>query len=434
MSKLKTSRQGADPQGSAGFGPRRPWWRRRNVVLTMVAALVLAVVIWRLVSAPSGKRSAELNAVSVLTATVRQAPFTVYQSAVGTVTPLNSVTLRSRVTGRLVSIAFHGGEMVKRGTVLAQIDPQPFQIKLDSATGELARDQASSANVADTLKRYRQLLAEQSITPQQVADQQTLVSQNAANVSVAQSRLADAKLQLAYTRITAPIDGMVGLPRVDPGNVVEASDPSGITTVTQLHPISVVFAVPGDALAGLVRRLQAGDTIPVAVYLTGSETELAGGRLLAANNQIDPDTGTVKLRAEFTNAEGALFPNQFVTVKLPVQTLARAVLVPTAAIQHGTDRTFVFVVGKDHKVSIAQVKPGPADGTHTVIAEGVSPGMVVVIEGTDQLRDGMQVQPVAAPATAPRSSTTGRDGNGVSASTGTHRDDPGVRRSRRSES
>ena len=412
---------------------RGSWWRQHKVVLTVIAALVLAVVIWRLVSAPSGKRSSESNAVAVVTATVRQAPFTVYQTAVGTVTPLSSVTLRSRVTGRLVSVAFHGGEMVKRGAVLAQIDPQPFQIKLDSAAGELARDQASSANLADTLKRYRQLLAEKSITPQQVADQQTLASQNAANVSVARSRVADAKLQLAYTRITAPIDGMVGLPRVDPGNVVDASDPAGITTVTQLHPISVVFAVPGDALAGLVRRLQAGETIPVAVYLTGSETELARGRLLAANNQIDADTGTVKLKAEFTNAEGALFPNQFVTVKLPVQTLARAVLVPTAAIQQGTGSTFVFVLGKDHKVSIAQVKLGPADGTTTVVAAGISPGMAVVIEGTDQLRDGMQVQPVATPATPLRSSTADQNGKGASAYIETHEDDPNVRRADRSE-
>ena len=423
----------------------------------MLAAVILALVIWRLVSAPGGQREAQTNAVTVVTASVREGTFTKFQSAVGTVTPLSSITLRARVTGRLVSVAFHGGEMVKRGAVLAQIDPQPFQIKLDSAAGELARDQASSSNVADTLKRYRQLQAEQSITPQQVADQESLASQNSANIRVAKSRLADAQLQLDQTRITAPIDGMVGLPRVDPGNVVDASDPNGLTTVTQLHPISVVFAVPGDAMAGLVARLQAGDAIAVAVYQPGSATELARGKLLAANNQIDPDTGTVKLKAEFDNAEGALFPNQFVTVKLPVQTLARALLVPTAAIQHGADKTFVYVVGKDQRVRIAPVQTGPADDTSTVLEGGVSPGTVVVIQGADQLRDGMQVEPVAATSTTPQPAaasqpaalpqpatrsqrsttaqpaTTGQVVNRASAPSAAHGGDPGVQRAGRSE-
>lgn len=443
MNTPDASSEDPDPRSPRGLGPSHPWRRRRKFVLTIVALLVLALVVWRLVSAPGGKRSEESNIVSVVTATARQGPFTVYQSALGTVTSLGRVAVRSRITGRLVSVTFNGGELVKRGTLLATIDPQPFQIKLDSAAGELARDKASSANIADTLTRYRQLLAEKSITSQQVADQEALARKNTADVRVAQSRVADAKLQLAHTRITAPVDGMVGLPRVDPGNIVDASDPDGITTVTQLHPISVVFAVPDDALAGLVGRLQAGDTIPVTVYRPGTETRLAGGDLLAVNNEIDPDTGTVKLKAKFANTKGMLFPNQFVTVKLPVQTLSRAVIVPTAAIRHGQDRTFVFVVGKNHKISIADVKPGPSDDTSTVVESGVAAGTVVVIEGADQLGDGMRVQIVAAPAmtlsstavpsmavplTVVPSMTAGQTGKAASASAGNHAAAPDAQR------
>lgn len=405
-----------------GRDGQRSWWRR-HPALAAIALIVLALVIWRLVSAPHGQRPEESAAVAVVTATAQKAPFTVYESAVGSVTPLNEVTVRSRVTGRLASVAFTGGEMVKRGELLAQIDPRPFEISLQSAEGELARDQAASANATGTLQRYRQLLAEKSVTPQQFADQQAAAGQGAGNLQVAQSQLATAKLQLAWTRITSPIDGMVGLPQVDPGNVVSASDAQGITTVTQLRPIGVAFAVPGNAAAALVQRLQAGTAVPVAAYGSGSDKLLATGRLLGANNQIDPATGTVKLKAEFDNAAGELFPNQFVTVKLPVAHLADAVLVPAAAIQHGADGTFVYVVDKDHKAVATPVRVGPGDAATSVVESGVAPGAIVVVQGGDALRNGVKVKPVAAaesPAgtdgSAPHGSGVGGQGAGGSPS------------------
>lgn len=387
--------------------PEAPLWRRRKSVVWGIVAIVAALVIWRLLSAPFGQRSAESGTITVVTATARDAPFTVYEAAVGTVTPLNEVTVRSEVTGRLLRVLFRGGEMVKQGQLLAEIDPQPFKIGVDSAVGEVARDQAASANASDTLKRYQQLLAEKSVTPQQFANQQAAARQGAGDLQVAESRLANARLQLGRTRITAPIGGMVGLPRVDAGNVVDAADARGITTVTQLDPIGVAFAVPGDALADLAQRLQAGVAVPVSAYRSGSDAVVATGRLSAIDNHIDPDTGTVKLQASFDNGAGVLFPNQFVTVKLPVARLAHAVQVPTAAVQHGADGPLVYVVGRDHRAVATRVKLGPDDAATAVIESGLAPGAVVVVEGADQLRDGAMVKPLAE---GPPASTGQRSG------------------------
>lgn len=380
---------------SSGRDPVQPWWGRRHNILLALAALIIAVVIWRLASTPRGERDVVTPPVAVVTATVKQGPFTVFQSALGTVKPLHSVTVRSPVSGRLLSVSFSGGQMVKQGALLATVDPQPVATQLALAQGELARSQALHAQAADTLQRYQQLLTEDSMPPQRVADQKALADQQAADLRVAQSRVDDAKLQLANTRIVAPISGMVGLRRVDPGNFIQPSDAEGITTVTELHPIGVEFALPGHVLADLVKRLHAGAETAVVAYASDTDTRLANGKLQATDNQIDPDTGTVRLQAVFPNTDDNLFPNQFVSVKLAVRELDDAVLLPTAAIQHGADGPFVYVVGADQTVSIAQVELGPGDDMTSVVRTGVNVGTVVVVQGSDHLRAGLRVKPIA---------------------------------------
>jgi multidrug efflux system membrane fusion protein len=374
-------------------------------VLLLVGVVIIGAIWWSRRGPGSGKSDAD-QAVPVVTATVRHGSFVIYRSQPGTVTPANSVVVRSQVDGVLKSIAFTGGQRVKQGDLLAEIDPRAFQSQLQLATGDLASSQAKLANAQDTLKHYEVLASQESIARQRVADQRSLVRQYAAEVKSEQGRIGSASLQFANARITSPISGMVGLRRVDPGNLVGPSDARGIVVVTQSQPSKVVFSVPVSVVPRVLDRLHGGACIPVDAYGDGPDDVLGSGRLMAANNQVDPATGTVKFEAEFANTNGALLPNQFVTAKLPVEVLPQATLVPAAAIQQGAQGAFVYVIKDDKTVAVVPVKVGSGDATTTVIRSGVAPGAKVVVEGADRLRAGTTVSATMSAEPAPASAAS----------------------------
>ncbi len=348
----------------------------------------------------------------VVATAVRKGNLDIYLPALGTVTPLNSVQIHSRVDGQLMSIAFKEGQMVDKGDLLALIDPKPFEVQLELVAGQLARNEALLEGAQADLDRYRSLLSQDSIARQQVDTQESLVRQYKASVQAARGEVENAQLQLSHARITAPISGRVGFRQVGPGSIVRASDANPIVVVTQLNPISVVFPIPEDALPRVLKRLNAGERIQVDVFDRDQKVKLAGGRLLAADNQIDPATGTIKLRAEFRNNDDTLFANQFVNVRVLVETRRNALLVPTAAIQRGAAGTFVYVVKDDKTVAVVPVKISSTQGEISVIDTGVTAGAMVVTDGADSLRNGVKVElTIQVPAT-PKSETERREPTG----------------------
>jgi multidrug efflux system membrane fusion protein len=328
----------------------------------------------------------------VVAATVRKGSIDVYLNALGTVTPRNVVIVHARVDGELMRVAFKEGQIVKAGDLLAEIDPRPFQVQLTQALGQMAKDHALLKNAQLDLERYRTLLAQDSIAKQQVDTQEALVRQYEGTVQSDQGAIDNARLQLTYSRVTAPISGRVGLRQLDAGNVVHASDPNGIVVITQLQPITVLYPIPEDNVQRIMRRMATGDTVVVEAWDRDIKNKVATGKLVTIDNQIDTTTGTVKLRAEFGNEGLALFPNQFVNVQMLVETLSDAIIVPSAAIQRGSPGTFVYAVKDDLAVTVTPVKLGPVQGEITAIASGLQPGMNVVVDGADKLREGAKVE------------------------------------------
>jgi membrane fusion protein, multidrug efflux system len=316
----------------------------------------------------------------------------VVMNGLGTATPLRTVTVRSRVDGELVRVLFDEGQLVKQGQLLAEIDPRSYQVALQQAEGQRARDQALLANARVDLERYQTLFSQDSIARQQVDTQASLVRQYEAALVMDKSRVESARLQLSYTRIAAPIAGRVGLRQVDPGNIVRSGDTNGLVVITQLQPVAVIFTVPQDAMPTVMKRMQSGEKIPVEAWDREQKVKLADGALASADNQVDPATGTVKLKAQFPNDDAALFPNQFVNVRMKIDTLSGVIVVPSTAVLRGAQGLFVFVVGPEKTVSQRVVKLGPAEGNRVSVTEGLREGELVVVDGTDRLRPGGAVE------------------------------------------
>jgi multidrug efflux system membrane fusion protein len=343
---------------------------------------------------PTGTGSRENPPVSVAAATSHQGDMPIYLNGLGTVTALKTVTVHSRVDGELINVAFTEGQLVRQGDLLVEIDPRPYQVLLKQAEGALIRDKALLANAKIDLQRYQTLQEQDSIAAQQTATQLALVRQYEGTVEMDQSQVDNGNLQLTYARITAPISGRIGLRLVDQGNIVHAADVNGLVVITQLQPIAVIFTLPEDAVPAVMQRWRKEQLITVDAYDRAGNQKLASGKVLALDNQIDTTTGTLKLKAQFENVERTLFANQFVNIKMHLDTLKAVTLAPTAAIQRGAEGAFVFVIKDDNSVTTRQVKTGPIDGDLIAISEGVSPNEKLVIDGADKLREGSRVNVV----------------------------------------
>ncbi|HAA04210.1 MAG TPA: multidrug transporter subunit MdtA [Syntrophobacteraceae bacterium] len=341
-----------------------------------------------------GKQGAARSSqsVSVVALAARQGDVAVYLAGLGSVTPLNTVTVKSRVDGQLVKVHFKEGQLVNHGFLLAEIDPRPFEAQLTQAEGQMIRDQALLENARLDLQRYRVLVSQDSIAKQQLDTQEALVRQYEGAVRVDQGQIDNAKLQLTYCRITSPIEGRVGLRLVDAGNIIHTSDANGLVVITQLQPIAVVFPIPEDSLPAVLKKLSGGETLPVDAFDREQRKKLATGFLQTIDNQIDPTTGTVKLKALFPNKEQELFPNQFVNARLLLDTRRGTTVIPAAAIQRSRQGTFVYTVKEDQTVAVRPVRVGPADGDDVAIDEGLSSGELVVVEGAERLREGSRVE------------------------------------------
>lgn len=330
--------------------------------------------------------------VSVVTAAAAQGDVHVYLTGLGTVTALYTATIHTQVDGQVLQVPFKEGDVVKKGTLLVEIDPRPFEAALTQAEGQFARDKALLENARLDLKRYETLAAQDSIALQQRDTQISLVHQFEGTVKLDEGLVQSAKINLGYTRITAPFTGRIGLRLVDPGNIVHISDATGIAVITQEQPITVIFPVPEDNLPSVLRKLKAGESPQVEAFDRGQNNKIATGNLLSADNQADTTTGTVRLKAQFTNQDSALFPNQFVNARLLMETLRGVTVVPSAAIQQSPKGAYVYLVKEDRTVTLRWVKIGVYEADIVSIEQGLSPGDLVVVEGAERLKEGSSVE------------------------------------------
>ncbi|MCS3601239.1 multidrug efflux system membrane fusion protein [Buttiauxella sp. BIGb0471] len=346
---------------------------------------------------PAGSRQGMRGAlapVQAATATSESVPR--YLTGLGTITAANTVTVRSRVDGQLLAIHFQEGQQVKAGDLLAEIDPSQFKIALAQAQGQLAKDQATLANARRDLARFQQLVKTNLVSRQEMDAQQALVNESMGTIKADEAAVASAQLQLDWSRITAPIDGRVGLKQVDVGNQISSSDTAGIVVLTQTHPIDLIFTLPEGDIATVVKAQKAGATLVVEAWDRTNKLKLSSGSLLSLDNQIDVTTGTIKLKARFNNEDDALFPNQFVNARMLVDTQQNAVVIPTAALQMGNEGNFVWVLNSEDKVSKHLVTTGIQDSQKVVITAGLSAGDRVVTDGIDRLTEGAKVEVVEA--------------------------------------
>ena len=351
---------------------------------------------WLIVEPYLGTKAAKqekpgVRAIPVVTTIVQQKDMAIYINGLGTVTAFKTVTLRSRVEGELVKVAFNEGQMVREGELLMEIDRRPFDVQRQQAEGQLARDGATLKSAEITLKRYQELIASKALSPQQLDEQLALVKQTSGAIQSDQAAIENAKLQLTYCQIISPISGRIGLRLVDQGNIVRANDPSGLAVITQLQPIALIFTIPQDDIWRVQKQLGAEKPLVVDAYDRDFKTKLATGTLLAIDNQVDATTGTVRLKAQFDNEDGLLFPNQFVNARLLVDTKRDAVVVSSAAVQRGPDSNFVYIVKDDETVELRTVTISISEGAETVIESGLKPREIVVTDGVDKLQPKSKV-------------------------------------------
>lgn len=379
------------------MGRIRSWSARRlpggeRTLWVGLGLILLLVFIWAILpgkNATQGFGAGGPQPVGVAKAV--RGDITITRDALGTVTPLATVSVRPQVSGQIIRFDFHEGQMVKAGDLLAEIDPRTFQAALDQTKGQLARDSAALANAELDLKRDQALFKANAVSQQALDTQAALVKQDEGVVLADKANVEQAAINLGYTRITSPVAGRVGIRQVDVGNFVSAGQTNGIVVVTQLQPISVLFSLPEDDIGDIVSRLDSGTLMEADAYDRTQTTKLATGRLTAVDTQVDTTTGSVKMRALFNNADGILFPNQFVNIKLLVNTLHNQVVVPVSAIQLGSEGSYVFVVNAQNTVSMRTVTVGPQQGDSVSVLKGLNPGELVVTDGADRLKDGSQV-------------------------------------------
>ncbi len=373
----------------------RHWW------IWVLAASLLGVVVYVQLTKSPGQTtqgvakpgaSPAQPSVPVTAVAAKTGDIGIYLTGLGSVTPVHTVTVKSRVDGEFMKVYYKEGQIVKKGALLAEIDPRPYQAQLTQAQGQMVRDQALLRNAKTDMQRYKVLTSQDSIAEQQYATQKSLVQQLEGTVKVDQGLIDNAKLQIVYARITAPISGRLGLRIVDPGNIIHATDTTGLCVITQLEPITVIFTIPEDSLPPVLAKLRAGVRLEVDAFNREQTKKIATGHLLTVDNQIDPNSGTLRFRAEFDNKDHMLFPNQFVNARLLLDTKRGVTVVPAAAIQRSPQGTFVYLVKADQTVTVRQVKLGPSEGDETSIDSGLEPGDRVVVQGAERLREGSKVE------------------------------------------
>ncbi|WP_267371614.1 MULTISPECIES: MdtA/MuxA family multidrug efflux RND transporter periplasmic adaptor subunit [unclassified Pantoea] len=396
---------------------RHPVMKKTLIVLALIAVAAGGYYVWQRPAEPQSSQSSSpaprgkggddgarrsLAPVQAATATRQSVPQ--YLSGLGTVTAANTATVRSRVNGDLLAIHFTEGQQVKAGELLAEVDPRPYQVALTQAQGQLAKDQATLANARRDLARYEKLAKTSLVSQQDLDTQRSLVSETLGTLKADEGSVASAQLNLTYSRITAPIAGRVGLKQVDVGNYVTSGDTNGIVIITQTQPIDVVFTLAENSITPILKAQKSGEPLLVEAWDRSNQNLIASGKLLSLDNQIDVTTGTIKIKARFDNQDDTLFPNQFVNVRLKVNTLQDAIVIPPAALQMGNEGHFVWVVNSDNKVSKKSVMAGLQDSQKVVVSAGLEAGERVVTDGLDRLTEGAKVEVVTAQSSAPGSS------------------------------
>jgi multidrug efflux system membrane fusion protein len=406
----------------------KPRSRRRFVVISLLALLIVGGGVWwsRRESAPQPAGRGGRNAVpmSIVPEVVGKGDIGINLNALGTVTSLATVTIRSQISGYLQKVVFKEGDEVKKGDLLAEIDSRPFEATLAQAKGQLARDEAMLKGAQVDLARYQGLAAQNAVPHQTLDTQVALVGQDQGTVEADRAAVKAAEVNLNYCRILSPLDGRVGLRQVDQGNYVTPGDATGLVVITQLKPISVLFTVPEDNLQAIAKRLQEGAVLPATAFDRGGANKIAEGSLQTFDSQIDPTTGTIKLRAQFPNETEALYPNQFVNIQLLLDTHKNVTIMPTAGVQRGVPGTFVYLVNADNTVSVRKVTLGVTEGDRVEVTSGLAPGDHIVVDGADKLRDGAKINvrtEAGAAATPAGTSPAGADKSGADKSGGKKR-------------